>query len=192
MSSPSHIDSKTNEEEQKTTEIQVVPVVANKYSISKKITTQNFIVEKRWVTGTAKIEVPMKYEEVYVNGKKLGSKDGLESLLSSMKGMIDGGSKKKESNEKMVRKKKEALKGELASLFEDSSNTQEVLPLFGEEILIRKRIRQVGEAVITKRKITENKKIPLSTKSEKIIIRYPDGTETDITSRNTTATTSSG
>ena len=25
--------------------------------------------------GTAKIEVPMKYEEVYVNGKKLGSKD---------------------------------------------------------------------------------------------------------------------
>lgn len=192
MSSPSHIDSKTNEEEQKTTEIQVVPVVANKYSISKKITTQNFIVEKRWVTGTAKIEVPMKYEEVYVNGKKLGSKDGLESLLSSMKGMIGGGSKKKESNEKMVRKKKEALKGELASIFEDSSNTQEVLPLFGEEILIRKRIRQVGEAVITKRKITENKKIPLSTKSEKIIIRYPDGTETDITSRNTTATTSFG
>jgi hypothetical protein len=51
--------------------------------------------------------------------------------------------------------------------------------------LIRQRIRPVGEAVITKRKITENKKILLSTKSEKIIIRYPDGTETDITSRNT-------
>jgi hypothetical protein len=62
MSSPSHIDSKTNEEEQKTTEVQVVPVVANKYSISKKITIQNFTVEKRWVTGTAKILVPMKYE----------------------------------------------------------------------------------------------------------------------------------
>lgn len=51
--------------------------------------------------------------------------------------------------------------------------------------MIRQRIRPVGEAVITKRKITENKKILLSTKSEKIIIRYPDGTETDITSRNT-------
>jgi stress response protein YsnF len=191
MSSPSHIDSKTNEEEHKTAEIQVVPVVANKYSISKKITTQNFIVEKRWMTGTAKIEVPMKYEEVYVNGKKLGSKDGLESILSSMKGMIGGGSKKEESEKKMIRKKKEALKGELAPLFGGSSNTQEVLPLFGEEILIRKRIRQVGEAVITKRKITENKKIPLSTKSERIIIRYPDGTETDITSRNTTTSSSS-
>jgi stress response protein YsnF len=179
MSSPPHIGSKTNEEEQKTAEIQIVPVVANKYSISKKITIQNFMVEKRWVTGTAKIEVPLKYEEVYVNGKKLGSKDGLESLLSSMKGMIGGGSKKEERDKKIVRKKKEALKGELAPLFEGSSNTQEVLPLFGEEILIRKRIRQVGEAVITKRKITENKKIPLSAKSEKIIIRYPDGTETE-------------
>jgi hypothetical protein len=83
MSSPSRIDSKINEQEQKTTEIEVAPVVANNYSIPKKITTQNFIIEKRWVTGTAKIQVPMKYEEVYVNGKKLGSKDGLESILSS-------------------------------------------------------------------------------------------------------------
>ena len=188
MSSPSHINSKINEEKQKkATDIQVVPVVANKYSISKKITTQNFIIEKRWVTGTAKIEVPMKYEEIYVNGKKLGSKNGLESILSSMKGMISGGGKKEESDEKLVRKKKKALKGELAPLFEGSSNTQEVLALFGEEILIRKRIRQVGEAVITKRKVTENIKIPLSTRSEKVIIRYPDGTETDITSRNTSS-----
>jgi stress response protein YsnF len=104
-----------------------------------------------------------------------------------MKGMISSGGKKEESDEKLVRKKKKALKGELAPLFEGSSNTQEVLALFGEEILIRKRIRQVGEAVITKRKVTENIKIPLSTRSEKVIIRYPDGTETDITSRNTSS-----
>jgi stress response protein YsnF len=189
MSSPSHMDSKIKEEQQKKSiDIQVVPVVANKYSISKKITTQNFIIEKRWVTGTAKIEVPMKYEEVYVNGKKLGSKDGLESIISSVKGIIGGdGGKKAESDQKAVRKKKEAPKGELAPLSEGSSNTQEVLPLLGEEILIRKRIRRVGEAVITKRKVTENIRIPLTTGSEKVIIRYPDGTETDITSRNTSS-----
>jgi stress response protein YsnF len=104
-----------------------------------------------------------------------------------MKGKIGAGGKKGGSNEKVVRKKKESLKGELAPLFEGSSNSQEILPLFGEEILIRKRIRQVGEAVITKRKVTENIKIPLSTGKEKVIIRYPDGTETDITSRNTSA-----
>jgi hypothetical protein len=89
--------------------------------------------------GQCKIEVPMKYEEGLVNGKKLGSKDGLESILSSMNGMIGGG-KKEEGEEKMVRKKKEALKEEFAPLFEDSLNTQEVLPLFGDEILIKKRI----------------------------------------------------
>jgi hypothetical protein len=109
--------------------------------VSKKITKQNFIIEKRWVMGTAKIGVPMKYEEVYVNGKKLGSKGGLESILSSVKGKISARGKKEESDEKMVRKKKESLKGELAPLFEGNSNTQEILPLFGEEILIRKRIR---------------------------------------------------
>jgi stress response protein YsnF len=188
MSSPSHMDPKINgREAEKTTDVQVVPVVANKYSVSKKITKQNFIIEKRWVMGTAKIGVPMKYEEVYVNGKKLGSKGGLESILSSVKGKISARGKKEESDEKMVRKKKESLKGELAPLFEGNSNTQEILPLFGEEILIRKRIRQVGEAVITKRKVTENIKIPLSIRNEKVIIRYPDGTETDITSRNTSS-----
>jgi stress response protein YsnF len=188
MSSPSHMDPKINgREAEKTTDVQVVSVVANKYSVSKKITKQNFIIEKRWVIGTAKIGVPMKYEEVYVNGKKLGSKGGLESILSSVKGKISARGKKEESDEKMVRKKKESLKGELAPLFEGNSNTQEILPLFGEEILIRKRIRQVGEAVITKRKVTENIKIPLSIRNEKVIIRYPDGTETDITSRNTSS-----
>lgn len=37
MSSPSRIDSKTNEEEQKTTEVQVVPVVANKFSTQRRL-----------------------------------------------------------------------------------------------------------------------------------------------------------
>ncbi|HKH85566.1 MAG TPA: hypothetical protein VKA40_03365 [Nitrososphaera sp.] len=65
--------------------------------MSKKITKQNFIIEKRWVMGTARIEVPMKYEEVYVNGKKLGSKGGLESILSSVKGKISARGKKEEA-----------------------------------------------------------------------------------------------
>ena len=65
--------------------------------MSKKITKQNFIIEKRWVMGTAKIGVPMKYEEVYVNGKKLGSKGGLESILSSVKGKISARGKKEEA-----------------------------------------------------------------------------------------------
>ena len=107
MSSPSHMDSKINEEKQKkTTDIQVVPVIANRYSVSKKTTTQNFIIEKRWVTGTAKIEVPLKYEEIYVNGKKLGSKGGLEGILFSMKGKIGAGGKKEDSNEKVEEKRR--------------------------------------------------------------------------------------
>ena len=51
-----------------------------------------------------------------------------------MKGIIGGDGKKVKSDEKVVRKKKESLKGELEPPFEGSSNTQEVPALFGEEI----------------------------------------------------------
>jgi hypothetical protein len=94
-----------------------------------------------------------------------------------VKGIIGGdGGKKAESDERAVRKKKETLKRELAPLSEGSSTTQEVLPLFRGNI-DQKENTTIGEAVIIKRKVTENSKIPLSTGSEKVIIRYTDGTE---------------
>lgn len=195
----------------KETEVKVVPVVAERYLISKKAIVQNIRIEKRWVTRTEKIEVPVKYEEIYVNGKKFGSKyNRVErvSLLhssslsppfpsySSVNGQIDtsakGENNKKKEKEKessldnLIRKDKRASKSELTLTLEDNSKTQEeaaVLPLFGEEILIRKRIRQVGEVVITKRKVTENKKLPVKIKDERVgtVVRYPDGNEKDIT-----------
>jgi stress response protein YsnF len=69
-------------QQQKESEVKVVPVLAEKYSISKKIIVEDFTIERRWVTGTAKIEVSVKHKEIYVNGKKLGSKNGIESILT--------------------------------------------------------------------------------------------------------------
>ena len=63
---------------------QRIPVVDEKYTILKKLQTQDFVVEKRWVTKTVSIPVSVRYEEVYVNGKRFGS--GFESMLSSLKG----------------------------------------------------------------------------------------------------------
>jgi hypothetical protein len=64
-----------------------VPVVAEKYTISKKVTTQDFIIEReRWGTGTAKIRAASKLLRIYVNGNNFGSKDRLESIsISSAK-----------------------------------------------------------------------------------------------------------
>jgi hypothetical protein len=66
--------------------------------------------------GHCKIEVPMKYEDVYVNGKKLGSKDGLERYI-----FYEGNGwrqqKGGESDEKMLRKKERNSQGRISSAF---------------------------------------------------------------------------
>jgi stress response protein YsnF len=172
MSAPSSITNASN--------IQTIPVHTEKYAISKSIITRDFTIEKRMVEGIATIKVPVKYEEIYVNGKRFGSgTNSLDTLLSSLKGITsrDNNSDQKYDSEKdeRISKKKAALQGELAPL--SDGMTEQVLPLFGEEIIIKRRMKQVGEAVITKRRVTENKKISLDVKGEKIMIRYPDGTE---------------
>src|SRR5579884_3391922 len=76
---------------------QIVPILTEKYSISKKVLTQEFTIEKRLVEGIATIKVPVKYEEIYVNGKKFGSKDTtLQNILSSIKGVITSDNKNEE------------------------------------------------------------------------------------------------
>jgi hypothetical protein len=76
----------------------VIPVIDEKYSISKKLNTVDFVVEKRWVTKTISVPVSVRYEEIFVNGKQFGS--GFEQMLSSLKGAI-----MRESEEETIRKK---------------------------------------------------------------------------------------
>jgi stress response protein YsnF len=75
----------------------------------------------------------------------------------------------------------------LVPLFDDGNNNnssndinhkeiaKQIIPILGEEIVVRKRIVKLGELVVSKDKVTENKKIVVDTKKEKVMIRYPDG-----------------
>jgi hypothetical protein len=44
-----------------------------------------------------------------------------------------------------------------------------------KRIIVSKRIVQIGELVITKNKVIENKKIAIGTVSEEVTIKYSDG-----------------
>ena len=81
---------------------------------------------------------------------------------------------------------KNESKREVVPLFGDSHDrnnrddinydeTKKVIPIFGEEIVVSKRIVKLGELIIAKDKVTENKKISIDTIKEKAVIRYPDG-----------------
>lgn len=187
----------TSDKKNDNNNIQIVPVLDEKFSISKKVITQDFTIEKRMVEGIATIEVPVKYEEIYVNGKKFGSGSSLDNIMSTLKSAITPNMKKGKSYEKEKLKKKRAeLKGDLIPLSEYGEELEKVFPLFGEEITIKKKMRKVGEAVITKRKVTEKKKFKIETRGEKIMIKYPDGTERTLESTapspSLTTTTTTG
>ena len=63
----------------------------------------------------------------------------------------------------------------------EADNTQKVIPLYAEEIIVTKRKVKVGEIIVTKRKVTEVKKIELDIVKEKVMIDYADGRKENIT-----------
>ena len=63
----------------------------------------------------------------------------------------------------------------------EADNTQKVIPLYAEEIIVTKRKVKVGEIIVTKRKVTEVKKIELDILKEKVIVDYANGRKENIT-----------
>ena len=69
--------------------VKIIPVVEEIFDLRKKTLVHETKIVKRMVTRTEKIEVPIAYEEVYVNNKKLRVYDKEEEgLLSKIKDTI--------------------------------------------------------------------------------------------------------
>ncbi len=67
-----------------------MPVVAEKYTISKKVTTQDFIIEREMGDRHCKDRGASKLRRIYVNGNKFGSKDRLENIYTSISSAKNG------------------------------------------------------------------------------------------------------
>jgi stress response protein YsnF len=161
----------------------IVPVLEEEYSISKETTSKEAKIEKRWVTKTKTVKVPISYEEVFINDKKMKSVEEPQ-ILSFLKDKISSIGRKSNSTdtdvEQFEKKKSHAEdRGELVPLNSssntDSSETEKVIPLWAEEIEVSKKMIKVAEIVIKKRRVTETKKIDIDIKKEQVTIKYPDG-----------------
>src|SRR5215217_5791488 len=53
--------------------VQRIPLIGEKFTLAKKTKEGQVYIEKRWATSTKKIEIPVKYEEIYIDGKKIDS-----------------------------------------------------------------------------------------------------------------------
>lgn len=158
-------------------EEKTIPVAGQRESISKNIITREFKIEKRWMTTT--VQVPIKYEEIFVNGKRYGSQAGFESFLQSIRGIGKTKEDKVNQRKKLLNDKQDKVKstGKSVPLTESSSVLEKVLPLYAEKITVKRHMTKYAEAVIRKKQLTQTTKTKVQLKGEKVTVRYPDGTE---------------
>lgn len=150
----------------------VIPVLAEKFYTSKKNQTEEVMIEKRWTTRKEKIEVPVRSEELFVNDKEI-SHYSTGARLNEIKEKI---------LEVVYENKKPGMKiqGEIIPLLDvdedggEAKETKKVIPLYAERILVSKKLVQIGEVVISKRSVTENRDIHIDTIKEEITIKEPN------------------
>jgi len=166
---------------------QIVPVLKQHYSISKETSIKDAKIEKRLVTKVKTVRVPLVYEELYINDKKLKSvkeiqifsafKDKITSIANM--GNISTASVEQSIKKKNIIENRGELIPLLSSSDKDGSETQRekerIIPLYEEQFeIIKKRVR-VAEIIITKQRVTEKKKVDIDISTEEVTLEYPDG-----------------
>jgi stress response protein YsnF len=154
------------------TTLHTIPVVEEKPAISKQSILSNTVIEKRWVTKTELVRVPVTYEEIYVNGKPMSSSSGGGGILSDLKKALSG------KNETEKKSNKMEPKGKFVPI--STKEEEKVIPVFGEKIIITKKMTKLNDLVIRKRRIVENKRIKVNVTKESVKIKHPNGKIEDL------------
>jgi stress response protein YsnF len=150
------------------TTLHTIAVVEEKPAISKQSSLSDTIIEKRWVTKTELVRVPVTYEEIYVNGKPLSSGAG-GGILSDLKKALSG------KNETAKKSGDMDPKGKFVPISSSTKEMEKVIPVFGEKIIITKKMTKLNDLVIRKRRIVENKKIKVNVTKESVKIKHSNG-----------------
>jgi stress response protein YsnF len=148
------------------TTLHTISVVEEKPTMSKQSALSNTVIEKRWATKTELVRVPVMYEEVYVNGKPMSSRAG--GILSDLKKALSG---KNDITKKQLQEMKS--RGEFVPISKE--DMEKVIPLFGEKIIVTKKMTKLNEIVIRKKRIVENKKVKVNVTKESVKIKHPNG-----------------
>jgi stress response protein YsnF len=168
------------------TQQQIVPVLEEDFSISKQTSIKEAKIEKRIATKTKTVKIPITYEELYINGKKLKSVEEpriLSALKDKISNITNSGSSDTSVDQSISKKNKIENRGEQVPLFSSSDDDavtsenekEKVIPIYEEQFEIVKKVAKVAELVITKRRITEKKVIDIDLRGEQVKIKYPDG-----------------
>lgn len=143
----------------------VIPVLEQKFSIDKETVLENVVIEKRWIEEKKLVEVPVRYERVFVNNEEI-RKSGLGEAFTQIKDAIL----------KIIpieNDKKEDEGSNWIPLLGPDTNVEMTVPLYAEQLVVSKKIVKVGDMVIRKREVTEQENIDVGPVREEVTIENP-------------------
>lgn len=186
--------------------IEKIPLLGQRFSSTKQSKESQIHIEKRWTTSIKKIEIPINYEEIYIDGKKIDSYYDSElikafsKIENKIKNYIvdpkvqDPKAQKNlnpetlqvkyydAKNYAIINEKQNTELGKHSPLSSVKKNPkiENVITIWGEEIVIDKRKVKLGEFVIRKHEVTESKKIDVELITEKLTIHNPNASKEEI------------
>ncbi len=151
----------------------VIPIIEQKSSSETKSYTEEIMIEKRQVERKKNIEVKVAYEEIFVNGKEIGSSVG--DVGDTFRGIKDKILEIVSFEKDREEKELEKMKGDMIPLLENNSETEKMIPLYAEEVIISKRMVKVADLIIRKRNVTETSKVDMDLIYEELTVQNPTG-----------------
>jgi stress response protein YsnF len=148
----------------------VIPIIEQKSSSETKTYTEEIMIEKRRVERKKNVEVKVIYDEIFVNDKEIGSSVG-DAFREIKDRILEVVSFDKDRQHKELEK----IKRDVIPLSETNSETEKIIPLYAEEVVISKRTVKVGDLIIRKRKVTEKSKADLDLITEQLTVENPTG-----------------
>ena len=186
--------------------VRKIPLFNEKLDVTKKTEKGNLIIEKKWITVKKKVEIPLKYEEIFINGKVFDSFNDkeLSVLFSRIKSKISDvflhertdleNNKQAESTggeieivclepggkdfDKNITSEKPLALTDGTKV--DQNNNQQILELWGEEIIINKKMVKLAEIVLKKYQVEEKRKIDVEVSREKLTLKFPGNIKEEI------------
>jgi len=148
----------------------VVPIIEQKSTTETKGHTETVRIEKRQVERKKTIELNVKYDEIFVNGKEIHTSAG-DTLREIRDRILEIVSFDQDRDEKELEK----VEGQMIPLLGNDTEMEKVIPLYAEEIVISKRMVKIADLTIHKRIVSETKKVDNDLITEQITIQNPTG-----------------
>lgn len=182
-----------------------IPLYGEDFKITKREENGYLKIEKKWITSKKKVEIPVRHEELFVNGKSLDyfDENELGEIFSKLKNklsdvFVSERTMETDADKDKTPESKVEIRNILHNTLENEKNiiSQKVVPLsdyqssnignlnkielWGEEITINKRLVKLGEIEVKKFEIHEKRKIDIELKKDKLTIKFPGNYKEEI------------